>query len=126
MTCAAFGSSCHRLTCKEYLSAAVAYLEEDVDAERTSVDKIKGIWVASDDPAVLDEVRAAAPTYFPKVKSDAVIMVSSGVPGGPDAKGMQTRTEKQVRHKDEAPCAWLCMILCYPFRRRLLLVFSGG
>lgn len=82
------------LLSKEYLSAAVRYLEGD--AGRISVNRIKGIWVASDDPAVLDEVRSIAPEYFPNTNNDTIVKVSDGQSGGPGVAIMPTRTDSQV------------------------------
>lgn len=71
---AAFAPSDSPLMCKVYLTAAVRYLEGD--AGRTSVELIKGIWVASDDPDVLEEVRSVAHLYFPNISNGSIAMVS--------------------------------------------------
>ncbi|CAM9461762.1 unnamed protein product, partial [Laminaria digitata] len=78
---------------EEYLAAAVNYLEED--ASRTPVDEIRGIWVASDDLTMADEVRTLAHTYFPNVLSEAIVFVAGGVPGGVETSGVATHTNKQ-------------------------------
>lgn len=79
---------------QEYLSAAVDYI--NTGAEGISVEDIKGIWLASDDPAAVDEVRAAVPAYLPNVANSTVVWVSSGVPGGPRVREMTTRSDRQV------------------------------
>lgn len=92
--CAAFNSSFYRLTSKEYLAAAVENLQNNTDG--IPVDSIKGIWVASNDPSVLNKVRAIAVTYFPNVRGDTITMVSSGIPRGPHMDVVRTHTSRQV------------------------------
>lgn len=87
----------YNLTCKEYLSAAVEFVQNDTNI--LSVDSIKGIWVASNDPSALEEVRGMAGTYFPNVQNDTITMVSGGVPGGPGIHAVPTHTNKQVWQK---------------------------
>ena len=66
-----------------------------------SVEDIKGIWVASDDPAALDEVRAVAPAIFPNVDNSTIFWAAGGVPDGPAVATVKTRTDKQVLRKRE-------------------------
>lgn len=70
------------------------YFEEE--STPTKVDGIKAIWVASDDPGIVDEVRTIAPAYFPNVSSEAIAYVSNGVTGGANTTGVETFTKKQV------------------------------
>ncbi|CAM9367715.1 unnamed protein product, partial [Laminaria digitata] len=77
----------------EYLKAAVNYFEQESTA--TGVDDIKAIWVASDDPSIVDEVRTLAPTYFPHVRSEAIVYAANGVTGGPTTRGVDTVTKTQ-------------------------------
>ena len=79
---------------QEYLAAAVDYLNED--DSRIPVDDVKGIWVASDDYTMADEVSALAHTYFPNVDSNAIVWVAGGVPGGAETSGVFTHTNQQV------------------------------
>ena len=79
---------------QEYLKAAVTYFEDDTTS--TGVDGIEAIWVASDDPDIVDEVRALAPAYFPNVPSEAIVYVASGVTGGSSTRGVDTITRTQV------------------------------
>eukprot|EP00904_Undaria_pinnatifida_P006339 jgi/Undpi1/2835/HiC_scaffold_14.g06212.m1 len=78
---------------EEYLAAAVDYLNED--DSRIPVDDVKGIWVASDDYTMADEVSALAHTYFPNVDSNAIVWVAGGVPGGAETSGVFTHTNQQ-------------------------------
>lgn len=79
---------------QEYLASAVNHLEED--SSRTSVNEIRGIWVASDDMTMVDEVRTLAHTYFPNVSGEAIVCVAGGVPGGVETSGVFTHTNQQV------------------------------
>lgn len=58
---------------------------------------IKGIWVASDDPNVIDEVRQLYPLYFPYVEPELIFWVSDGVQGALETKGVATHSSRQVR-----------------------------
>ncbi|CAM9447993.1 unnamed protein product, partial [Laminaria digitata] len=78
---------------KEYLKAAVEYFENKTT--RTGVDGITAIWVASDDPNIVAEVRTLAPAYFPNVPSGAIVYVANGVKGGSNTKGVDTTTRMQ-------------------------------
>ncbi|CAM9749320.1 unnamed protein product [Ascophyllum nodosum] len=77
---------------EEYLVAAESYI---VRHSEMSVEDIKGIWVASDDPAALDEVRAVAPAIFPNVDNSTIFWAAGGVPDGPAVATVKTRTDKQ-------------------------------
>lgn len=79
---------------QEYLSAALKYLKDD--PTRTPVGKIKGIWVASDDKSVVDDFRSVAHTYFPRVRSEDIVYVASGLPGGIQVPEVMTFSYKQV------------------------------
>ena len=61
-----------------------------------SVEDIKSIWIASDDPAALDEVRAVAPAIFPNVDNSTVFWAAGGVPDGPAVSAVNTHTDNQV------------------------------
>ncbi|CAM9316215.1 unnamed protein product [Laminaria digitata] len=78
---------------KEYLAAAVDHLEEHDTPP--AVDDIKGILVASDNATIVDEVRDLAHAYFPSVRSEAILFVAEGVPGGVENTGMTTQTRNQ-------------------------------
>ncbi|CAM9799642.1 unnamed protein product, partial [Laminaria digitata] len=78
---------------REYLKAAVDFFEEE--SSPTGVDGIKAIWVASDDPGVVDEVRTLAPSYFPNVSSEAIAYVANGVTGGANTTGVETLTKQE-------------------------------
>lgn len=62
----------------------------------TGVDGIKAIWVASDDPDIVGEVRTLAPAYFPNVPSEAIVYAANGVTGGSNTTGVDTITQTQV------------------------------
>lgn len=91
---------------QNYLSAAVHYLEDGPGP--VSLRDIRGIWVASDDPNVLDEVRVAAPAYFPRVGNDTVVWASGGVGNGLDRGSTATHTSNQVT-------TFLCLCHQIPF-----------
>lgn len=91
---AALASSDSPLMCKVYLSAAVRILEED--AGGISVDLIKGIWVASEDPDVLEEVRPVAHLNFPNISNGAIVMVSDKLTGVKGVALWPTTTNSQV------------------------------
>ena len=82
---------------QDYLKAAVDYFEDETTAR--GVDDINAIWVASDDPGIVDEVRTLAPVYFPSVPSEAIVYVASGVAGGSSTRGVDTVTRSQVCSK---------------------------
>lgn len=79
---------------QDYLKAAVGYIEEQ--ATPKGVSGIEAIWVASDDPAIVDEVRSLAPAYFPNVEEEAIVYVADGVAGGSNTTGVDTHTRTQV------------------------------
>lgn len=60
------------------------------------MEAIQGIWVASDDHDVVEEVKDLAPQYFPEVRLDNIIWISGGIDGVLEGKGIHTRTERQV------------------------------
>lgn len=78
------------------MAAAVDYLEEE-EGKPPAVDDIKGILVASDNATMVEEVRNLAHLYFPGVRSEAIVSVGDGVPGGVENTGMTTQTRDQVR-----------------------------
>ncbi|CAM9350478.1 unnamed protein product, partial [Laminaria digitata] len=78
---------------EEYLKTAANYFEDEYML--TGVNVIKAIWVASDDPDVVDEVRTLAPAYFPNVPSEAIVYVAFGMAGGPATRGVDTTTRTQ-------------------------------
>ncbi|CBJ33653.1 Alpha-(1,6)-fucosyltransferase, family GT23 [Ectocarpus siliculosus] len=80
--------------CKEYLEAAVEFLEGD--DSQLSVGDIKGIWVASDEPKVIAKVKQIAPDYLPNVSEDDIFWASGGVEGGPEIGRTATRTDKET------------------------------
>ena len=57
---------------------------------------IKGIWVASDEAEMINEVHALAGTYFPGVLSEDIVFVDGGVPGGVKTSNMTTHSHQQV------------------------------
>lgn len=79
---------------QNYLAEAVRYLGQEPDG--TSVSDIKGIWVASDDSDVVNEVRALAGAYFPGVRSEDIVYADNGVPGGVPTSNRPTRSISQV------------------------------
>ena len=87
-------SHSHVWSLQEYLKAAAVYFEHETT--QTGVDGIKAIWVASDDPDIVDEVRTLAPAYFPNVLRDAIVYAANGVTGGPNTTGVDTVTTTQV------------------------------
>ena len=93
-----------RLFLQSYLAEAVNFLEHETNG--TSVDAIKGIWVASDDENIVDEVRKTAGAYFPSVLSENIVYVAGGVPGGPQSHKIATHTDAQVQR--ERWCSWQC------------------
>lgn len=73
--------SCAATFPQKYLATAVRYLEQEPNG--TSVDAIKGIWVASDEATVvMDEVHTLADAYFPSAHSEDIVFAAVGVPGG--------------------------------------------
>ncbi|CAM9336655.1 unnamed protein product, partial [Ectocarpus sp. 8 AP-2014] len=63
-----------------YLQAAASILRNSTG----SVDgpnSIGGVWVSSDDPSVLPEVKALASTHFPNVQDERVVSISFGAEG---------------------------------------------
>lgn len=91
-------TTCRRLAhiLQAYLSAAVEYIQGGDAEDGLSIEDIKGIWVASDDPSAVEEVRAVAPMYLPNVDNSSIVCVSGGVEGGPDQDGVQTYSSHQV------------------------------
>ena len=87
-------SHSHVWSLQEYLKAAAVYFEHETT--QTGVDGIKAIWVASDDPDVVHEVRFLAPAYFPNVLNEAIVYVSNGVTDGSNTRGVHTATTSQV------------------------------
>lgn len=88
-----------------------------------------GLWVASDDPTVVKEVRALGPTYFPNVTSDAVVWVGGGVPGGPETQGVATQTALQVtptHHDGECHKYTVGVEVRYHVMRSNIIDHSGG
>lgn len=77
------------------MAAALEYLEDE--PTRTPAENIKGIWVASHDDAAVNEVRSVAHEYFPNVRSEDIVYVAGGVPGGVQVPVVSTRSSKQVK-----------------------------
>ena len=79
----------------------MAYFEQETTP--TGVDGIKAIWVASDDPDVVHEVRFLAPAYFPNVLREAIVYVSDGVTGGSNTKRIHQppRARCVIRHLED-------------------------
>lgn len=61
-----------------------------------SVDAIKGIWVASDDATVVDEIRTQVHLHFPSVLREDIVYVAGGVPGAAQVSNVATASNKQV------------------------------
>lgn len=93
-----------------YLAGAVRYLDQE--ANGISVDDIKGIWVASDDATVVDEVRTQAHWYFPSVLSEDIVYIAGGVPGAAQFSSVTTESKQQVlSHGDIETVASCCSTL---------------
>ncbi|CAM9717302.1 unnamed protein product [Ectocarpus sp. 12 AP-2014] len=58
-----------------YLQAAESFLGNSTEGE-VGPSSITGLWVASDDSSVLQEVKALASNYFPKVQPERVVSIS--------------------------------------------------
>lgn len=65
------------------------------------VRSIKGIWIASDDPDAVDEVREVYPRFFPNVESELIVWASAGVEGALETRRVVTHSDRQVR--EQAP-----------------------
>lgn len=78
------------------MAAASNYLEDE--PTRTPANEIKGIWVASDNTTVVDEVRALAHMYFPSVTSKNIVYIAGGVPGMVQIPEVTTVSMRQVKH----------------------------
>eukprot|EP00904_Undaria_pinnatifida_P001895 jgi/Undpi1/11706/HiC_scaffold_36.g14001.m1 len=76
-----------------YLAAALRYTEENPTG--TPAEAIKGIWVASDDKNMVDEVRSLAHEYFPSVNSEDIVYVAAGVAGGAKIPTVATVSMRQ-------------------------------
>lgn len=81
------------LSPQEYLSAALKYLDEAEKRGGEAAKDIKGIWVASDSPNAVREVRALAPDFFPTVPQEAIVWISGGNNGG----RVSTHSKVEVR-----------------------------
>lgn len=75
------------------------YLDQEPNS--TSVDAIKGIWVATDDATVMGEVRTLANAYFPSVHSEDIVFAAGGVPGGVQTSKITTHSVNQVPTHDD-------------------------
>lgn len=62
------------------------------------IESIKALWIASDDPHVIDEARKAYPRYFPNVEPELIVWVSQGVEGALETVGFATHTTGKVRY----------------------------
>lgn len=82
---------------QKYLSSAVESMLLSEDGLNW-VNSIKGLWIASDDPRAIDEVREVYPGYFPNVEPDLIVWVSEGVEGALETSGVETHSSKQVRN----------------------------
>ena len=78
-----------------YLKEAVIFLEKGLNG--TSADDIEGIWVASDDAKMIDEVRTLAGNYFPSVRSEDIVYAANEVAGSLQPSNMVTHTNHQVQ-----------------------------
>lgn len=76
------------------MAAALRYIEENPTG--TPAEAIKGIWVASDDKNMVDEVRSLAHEYFPSVNSEDIVYVAAGVAGGAKIPTVATVSMRQV------------------------------
>ena len=74
----------------------MSYLAQEPNGTKAS--DIKGIWVASDDVAVVDKVRSLAGAYFRSVRNEDIVFVDGGVPGGPKQSKVTTHSDIQVKH----------------------------
>lgn len=79
-----------------YLQAAKDYLLDQEDGTST-IESIKGVWVASNDPTVVYEVRALVHYYFPNVEREHVVFAPHGMKTPPKATAeIPTHTGRQV------------------------------
>eukprot|EP00904_Undaria_pinnatifida_P002353 jgi/Undpi1/12118/HiC_scaffold_5.g01794.m1 len=83
----------YRHDVEAYLKEAVIFLEKGLNG--TSADDIEGIWVASDDAKMIDEVRTLAGNYFPSVRSEDIVYAANGVAGSLQPSNMVTHTNHQ-------------------------------
>lgn len=81
---------------QEYLEAASAYLRGGNHADDAAIEAIKGVWVASDDPSVVMELRGLVHRYFPNVDEENVVYISDGEKQGTGTTGVNTYTDDQV------------------------------
>lgn len=102
------------------MSAARKYLGDDTATGRTPVDKIKAIWVASDDDNAVDEVRALLPDFFPNVEPENVAWISGGGKNGI----VQTRSELEVR-KSRTVCSGAMPPVRYYYTGRCFTPMQG-
>eukprot|EP00903_Cladosiphon_okamuranus_P007624 g7393.t1 len=70
---------------EKYFENAADYLATSPGG-LTSMD-IYGLWLSTDDDAVLDEVKTLAPKYFPNVKPEDILLVTDRVPVRPMVMG---------------------------------------
>lgn len=92
---------------QEYLAAAAEYFLNSNGTK--SVDEIEGIWLASDDSGVVDEVRTLCPKYFPNVRDpENIIWVSAYA-------GVATYSNRQVLLRS------VCLVHTLPSSGVLLL-----
>lgn len=61
-----------------------------------NVQDARGIWVASGDSAVVEEIKEIVPNFLPNVESSTIDWVSGGVQGEPKAGKTTTTTESAV------------------------------
>lgn len=80
---------------EEYLEAASAYLRGGNHADDAAIEAIKGVWVASDDPSVVMELRGLVHRYFPNVDEENVVYISDGEKQGTGTTGVNTYTDDQ-------------------------------
>lgn len=71
---------------ERYLASAAEYLRSTEGV--TPVEEIEGIWVASDDSSVVDEVKEHWSKYFPNVNEDKIVWISGD-------GGVATHTNRQ-------------------------------
>ena len=70
----------------------------DDESSGLSVEDVKAIWVASDDVAVVHEVRELAGAYFPNVIAEDIVCADGGVEGAVKTTDMVTHSIDQVRY----------------------------
>eukprot|EP00904_Undaria_pinnatifida_P007288 jgi/Undpi1/368/HiC_scaffold_1.g00364.m1 len=78
---------------EEYLKEAMKFVDDE--SSGLSVEDVKAIWVASDDVAVVHEVRELAGAYFPNVIAEDIVCADGGVEGAVKTTDMVTHSIDQ-------------------------------